>query len=327
MADVTRWGIMGTGNIASQFARGLKPLSECELVAVGSRSKAKAEAFSQQFDVPRAHGSYESLVSDPDVDAIYISTPHPYHCDNTLLCLNEGKAVLCEKPFAINVLEAERMISAAKQNSCFLMEAMWTRFFPAIEKMRELIAEGAIGEVRLVKADFCFASPFDPQSRVFKLELAGGSLMDVGVYPIALASMVFDQEPKEAISMVNLGSTGVDEQASIMLGYESGSQAVLTCGIRLAAPLDAYIIGTKGLIHLPEFSHPTSLTLETPDQQETLSFDLLGNGYGYEALEVHRQLQQGRLESDRWPLEQSRRIMHLLDSLRAQWGLKYPMET
>ncbi len=185
------WGILGTGRIAGNFAADLALLPDAELVAVGSRSEATAQSFAGRFGAPHAHGSYEALAADPAVEVIYIATPHPLHAENMKLCLRAGKAVLCEKPFTLNAREAEEVIALAREQKLFLMEAMWTRFLPAVVRARELIEQGAIGEVRLLLADFGFRAAFDPHHRLFDPQLGGGALLDLGVYCVSLASMLF----------------------------------------------------------------------------------------------------------------------------------------
>ena len=186
-----KWGIMGPGTISHKFVQSLKCLDGCEATAVGSRSKERAGEFAAQYGINRAYGSYEGLANDPDIDIIYVSTPHTAHFECTLMCLKAGKAVLCEKPFTINAKEAEILITTARTYGLFLMEAMWTRFLPAIVKVRELLAEGAIGEVRMLRADFGFRGKFDPLSRYLNPKIGGGALLDVGVYPVSFASMIF----------------------------------------------------------------------------------------------------------------------------------------
>lgn len=220
----TRWGIIGTGNIASQFARGLALLDDAELVAVGSRTAESAHEFGERFGARTRHASYADLASDPDVDAVYIATPHPLHLENTLLGLEAGKAVLCERPFAINAHQAEVMIATARKRGVFLMEAMWTRFLPHMVRLREIVASGAIGELRMLQADFGFRTSFNPQGRLFDPALGGGALLDVGIYPISLASMLLGT-PTRVTSMAHLGATGVDEQSAIILGYGGGQLA------------------------------------------------------------------------------------------------------
>lgn len=327
MNDIIRWGIIGTGNIAKQFARGLAVLPEAKLVAVGSRTKASAEAFGEMFDVPRRHISYENLAQDSEVDAVYIGTPHPLHRENSLLCLEAGKAVLCEKPFAINVAEAEEVINLARQKQLFLMEAMWTRFLPVLVRVRELLASQVIGQVRMLMADFGFRAQFDPQHRLFNPELGGGALLDVGVYPVSLASMVFGP-PTRITGLAHLGPTGVDEQAAIVLGYGDGQIAILSASITTSTPQEAILVGTEGRIkiHSPWWK-PTKLTLSASGQGDDLiEMPFTGNGYNYEAIEVMNCLRAGKLESDVMPLDQTLSIMQTLDNIRAQWGLRYPME-
>jgi len=327
MMDRVRWGILGTGAIAKKFAQGLAILPDADLVAVGSRAQATADSFGEMFDVPRRYASYADLAHASDVDVIYVATPHSLHRENSELCLQAGKAVLCEKPFAINADQAEAVVALARKTRCFLMEAMWTRFLPAIEKARQLLADSAIGDVRIVSADFGFRAPFDPQSRLFDPHLGGGALLDVGVYLVSLASMVLGP-PARVTSMAHLGRTGVDEQAAMILGYDQGQLAILTTAIRTRTPQDALLIGTEGWIrlHSPWWC-PTMLTLSIEGQEdEVFHLPFRGNGYHHEAAEVMRCLRAGDLESEMMPLAETVKIMETMDRLRAQWGLRYPME-
>ncbi len=326
MSQTIRWGILGTGNIAKQFARGLKDASDAELAAVGSRTGDTADAFGDEFDVPRRHASYEALAADKDIDAIYVSTPHMLHKDNTLLCLAAGKAVLCEKPFTINAAEAAEAIALARAQKIFLMEAMWTRYLPAVVKVRELIAAGAIGEVRMVLANFAFRGGWNPERRLLNPAMGGGGLLDVGIYPISFAGMILG-EAKTVASHAHLGETGVDEQAGIVLGYDTGALAVLSCGVRITTPHDAIVCGTDGRIqvHAP-FWRGQKLTLTSGKDTEEIELPFRGNGYTHEAEEVGTCLRAGKLESDVLPLDETLSIMKTLDAIRAQWGLKYPME-
>lgn len=327
MDKTIKWGILAPGNIAHQFARGLKVIPDAELLAVGSRSKERADKFADEFDVPRRYGSYADLVSDPDVDAIYVAPPHPFHKDCSILCLEAGKATLCEKPFAVNTQEVKEMIACARKSGQFLMEAMWTRFIPVMVKTRELIADGAIGEPLMLTADFGFRAGVNPEGRLFNLKLAGGGLLDVGVYTIAMAYMVFGGAPSEITSMAHIGETGVDDQAAIVLGYENGQQALLSCAVRVTTPQEARIMGTKGSIFIPSFWHATSAILSIAGKEpESIEMPFKGNGYEYEAMEVMRCLREGKLESDVVPLDESVSVMETMDKLRAEWGLKYPME-
>jgi predicted dehydrogenase len=324
---MTRWGILGTGFIAGAFAAGLTALDDAEILAVGSRTQAAADVFANKFNIPRQYPSYKALADDPDVEVIYVSTPHSLHCENTLLCLDAGKAVLCEKPFAINTAQADTMIQKAREKRLFLMEAMWTRFLPVLVRVRELLANGAIGEPRMINADFGFRTNFNPAGRLFDPNLGGGGLLDVGIYPLSLASMVFGNATRIS-SMATLGETGVDEQSAFILGYEDGQLAVLSTAIRTNTPQTASIIGTEGYIriHSPWWRGTTFTLSVQGKSDEVFECPLTGNGYNYQAAEVVRCLREGKLESDVMPLDETRSIMATMDSIRAQWGLKYPME-
>ena len=325
--DKVRWGILGTGYIARKFAEGLAFLPDAELAAVGSRSQAAADAFGDEFGVRRRYTSYEALAEDPDVEVVYVATPHSLHGDNSRLCLAAGKAVLCEKPFAINAAEAAGVIEVAREKRLFLMEAMWTRFLPLLVEVRSLLAQRVIGEVRMVTADFGFRTEVDPGNRLFDPALGGGALLDVGIYPMALAFMVLGR-PAHIMSMAHLGRTGVDEQAAVILSYEQGQLAVLTTAIRTQTPQEATLFGTQGSIkiHSPWW-RASRLTLASEGEPERIiERPIAGNGYNYEAAEVMDCLRNGRLESEVMPLDETLAIMKTLDEIRAQWGLKYPSD-
>jgi predicted dehydrogenase len=327
MSESVRWAILGTGNIAHQFARGLAVLPDAELVAIGSRQQASADRFGEAFAVPHRHASYEAAAANPDVDAVYVSTPHARHCDDTLLGLDHGKAVLCEKPFAINTAQTDAMIARARQRGCFLMEAMWTCCLPAIRKLHALVADGAVGNVRLVRAEFCFRAAYDPTHRLFDPALGGGALLDVGVYTLAFAWLIFNRPPTDIVTRVHKAPTGVDEYSAVTLAYDDGAIAVLTSAIRAELPLEAVIAGDEGTIHVPEFSHADRFTLSRGGKDETFRFDRVANGYNHEAAEVRRCLRDGRTESDIIPLAQTRGVMRIMDRIRAQWGVAYPGES
>ena len=327
MIGKVRWGIIGTGYIAEKFAQGLAVLPDAELVAIGSRAKASADAFADRFDIPNRYGSYEALVEDLAVDVVYIGTPHSLHHENSLLCLQAGKAVLCEKPFTINAAEAEEVINLSREKGLFLMEAMWTRFLPLISKVRELVADDIIGPLQLLTADLGYRKEFEPAHRLFDPNLGGGALLDLGIYPVSLASMVFGT-PVRVTSMAHLGQSGVDEQAGIVLGSDKGQLAVLNISTRTTTPHEATLMGTKGRIRIHTHWHsPTKLTLFASDQEEqVIEVPFTGNGYNYQATEVANCLRSGKLESEIMPLDETLSIMQTLDEIRAQWGLRYPME-
>ncbi len=320
------WGIIGTGDIAKKFAAGLRVLSDSELVAVASRTTKTADAFGDLFHVAKRHDNYQSLAQDPDVSVVYISTPHNLHKENTLMCLRAGKSVLCEKPFAINAKEATEMIQFARQRRLFLMEAMWTRFFPLMARVREMITSGVIGEVRMLMADFGYRSE-DQKNWVFDPNFGGGGLLDVGIYPLSLSHLIFGI-PNQITSVSHLGSSGVDEQSAVILGYEGGRLALIASATRTETPQVAYLLGTKGRIHIHSpWWKPQTLTLSVNGRaDEVMQIPYQGNGYNYEAAEVARCLREGRTESDTMPLDETLSIMKTMDAVRAQWNLKYPME-
>ena len=324
--ETIRWGILGPGIISTKFANGLQSVPDAKITAVGSRDKERAETFAQEFKVPRAYGSYEEMAADPDVDVVYIGTPHSFHKEHTILCLDAGKHVLCEKPFAINAVEAREMIQAALRNNRFLMEAMWTRFLPAIVKTRELIKAGAIGDVRMIQADFGYRTEVDATSRLFDLALGGGALLDVGIYPLSLAHMILGT-PDHITSMASFGTTGVDEQTAFILGYDRGAMAVLSAAIRTTTQQEAFIMGTKGYIkiHAPWWV-PDTLTLKAGFGEGDLSIPYSGNGYNYQAEEVGRCIRENLPESMTLRLSESLTIMRIMDHIRDQIDLKYPME-
>jgi predicted dehydrogenase len=327
MSHRIRWGILGTGKIAHQFAAALRRLPDAQLIGVGSRAAESAARFADDFEISRRYGNYAELVRDPEVDVIYIATPHSCHAENSRLALNAGKAVLCEKPFTINAAQALQVIQLARERKLFLMDAMWTRCFPLIKKLRELLASGTVGEVRQLTADFGFRAEYQDEPRLFGLEFGGGALLDVGVYPVALASLLFGA-PKRIVGTANFGSSGVDEEAAMILTHGGGEMAILHTAIRLDTAQEAIISGTRGRIriHSPWW-RPTSMTLSRDGKaDERFDFPLEGNGYEYEAQEVMDCLRSGKLESPLMPLDESLSIMGTLDTLRAQWGLKYPME-
>lgn len=327
MVPSIRWGILGTGWIANEFAQALLSLSDAELVAVGSRRPETAQRFADAYQVPHRHASYDSLVSDPDVDVIYVATPNPSHKDHALRCLEAGKAVLCEKPFTLNADEAGAVIRAARAKGLFLMEAMWSRFFPAMAKVRDLLESGLIGDVQMLVADLCLRFVFDPADRRYAPEMGGGALLDLGVYPLSLASMVMGP-PARITALAHMGETGVDEQAGIVLAYDGGQVSTIYASIRVDSPIEALLIGTQGQIRIhPWWIRPSKLSLIVDGQKETtMDLPFKGNGYQYEAMEVIECLRSGKLESDLMPLDETLSIMHTLDAIRTQWGLRYPGE-
>jgi dihydrodiol dehydrogenase / D-xylose 1-dehydrogenase (NADP) len=327
MAERVGWGILGTGKIAVKFADDLRHAPGAALTAVGSRRAETAEAFGRRFRISHQHASYEALVNDPDVDVVYVSTPHSLHAENARLALEAGKAVLCEKAFTLNARQAADLIALARQRRLFLMEAMWMRFLPGIVHARQIVAEKVLGDLRLLAADFGLRFAFDPAGRLFSPELGGGALLDLGVYPVSFASMIFGR-PASIVSLATMGRTGVDDQSATVFRYPQGEIACLYTAMGALTPTEALLTGTQGRLRLHSpFYQTDDLTLSLSGRKER-SFHQrrTGNGLHYEALEVMDCMRQGRLESDAMPLDESLAIMETLDSIRAQWGLRYPGE-
>ena len=327
MTKVFRWGILGPGNIAAKFATGVAALADQEVVAVGSRTQASADRFADRFSIRRRHTGYEALAADPEVDAIYVATPHNFHREHTILALRHGKHVLCEKPFAINAAEAQEMVDVAREAGLFLMEAMWSRFLPIIVEARRLIADGAIGAVQMIQADFGFRASFNPASRLFDPALGGGALLDVGVYPVSLATLLLG-EPDRIAAVAALGATGIDENTGMLLGYPGGEVALLATTVRASTLQEAIILGSAGSIrlHSPWWVGNTLTLQRAGDDAEVVARPFIANGYSHEAMEVADCVRAGRLESKTMPLNESLLVMRIMDAVRAQLGMKYPME-
>jgi predicted dehydrogenase len=318
MTDSLGWGLIGTGGIAETFAADLPLTDSGRAVAVGSRRQDSADRFADLFDIPNRHASYEELVNDPDVDVVYVATPHPMHHANALLALRAGKPVLVEKAFTMNAAEARDLVATARAEGLFLMEAMWTRFLPHIAEIRRLLAEGALGDIVTITADHGQWFAKDPEFRLFAPKLGGGALLDLGVYPVSFASMVLGR-PDRIVTLVDPAFTGVDEQTSMLFGYASGAQAVLTCTLSAKSPTRAAIVGTDARIELDgNFYGPTSFAFITRTGERT-EFDTPheGRGLWHEANEVARCLREGLLESPLMPLDETISIMETMDTVLA----------
>lgn len=311
-----RWGIISTGRIAHTFAADLRHIDEGTIIAVGSRNLDSAKLFADEFGLARAYGSYEELVSDPDVDAVYVGTPHPMHLDNALLALDHGKPVLVEKAFTMNAHEARTLIEAARAKKLFVMEAMWTRFLPHVVAIRELVLAGAIGELVAFEADHGKWFPTDASSRLFAPELGGSALLDLGIYPVSFAFMLLGR-PTHVRSLVTPSFTGVDGQVSMLFGYDSGAHAVLTCTSGARSATRACLTGRDARIEIGgDFYAPTSFELRTRDGKvRPYRFDVPGRGLQFQAVEVARCLDAGLLESPVMPLDETLAIMETLDSV------------
>ena len=357
MARTIRWGILGTGYIAQEFARGLKFVADSELWAVASRSPAKAQTFISEFGGAKSYGSYEALVADPKIDVVYVATPHHRHKQDCILCLEANKAILCEKPFAINHDEAREIVELARQKNLFCMEAMWMRFIPSIIRVKSMIDHGQIGEVTTLTADFGVPTYYDPESRFFKKDLGGGALLDRGVYALSLAIMLFG-EPLDFVTQAGIGATGVDEQSALILRFTEGKLAILNSSLRTYTSNEAVISGTKGRITLRQpfyrsdkislfqFEQPSepaspdassglkALIKQNPTlksiyyklealksaiKSDTIFEPYEGNGYNYEAAEVVRCLQNYQLESKIMPWDETLLTMKLMEEVAQKW--------
>jgi predicted dehydrogenase len=326
MSKTIRWGILGAGTIAAQFAQGIQAAPDSELVAVGSRSAESAHRFADRFHIERRHASYADLVNDPDVDVIYIAVPHPQHVESALLCLEANKAVLCEKPFTVNTREAERVIAKAREKKRFLMEALWTRFIPAVVHAKALIDSGAIGTPKMVQADFGAVFGVSDSHRVMDPMLAGGALLDIGIYPISVATF-FLGAVEDVQATATIGHTGIDEQVAVSMRHVGGGVSLSGATILAASPFDAVITGTTGRIRLNgELSRPRGLTLTRGEGEERIELPYDGNGYQFQADHVNECLRAGKTESDLLPLDHTLATMKVLDAARACIGLKYPFE-
>ncbi len=325
-SEKIRWGILSTGKIASRLAKTLGNLEGAELLAVGSRSRAAAEAFGQEYAIPRCYGSYEELAADPDVDVIYVASPHSHHLVHTELALDHGKHVLCEKAFCHNALEARRMVEKAKAKGLFLMDAMWSRFLPHMVRLRELLAERAIGELYLIRANMGFKAEVGPEHRLVNPELAGGALLDIGIYPLSFISMIWGK-PLQMSSQVWMGPTGVDLQETILLDHGQGRFATVLDSFLAHSDVSACLYGSSGYIEMPRgWFYGGTLVVHRGQETEQIHLPYQGGGDQFQAMETMRCIRAGRLESEIMPLSETVAIMETMDALRAQWGLRYPGE-
>lgn len=324
--QVVRWGILGCGNIARKFVQAVEAVEGAVVQAAASRNLGKAQQFAQDWNIPLAYGGYEKLWEKGNVDAVYIATPHNTHFIYTRQALLAGMPVLCEKPFTVTAAEAWELYHIAQEKQVFCMEAMWTRMLPAMRRMQEMVRRGDIGQVRRVAAQYCFSGKFDPSSRLYHPGLAGGALLDVGVYPLAAAAMIWGSRPQHVQAACLKGKTGVDEMTMMQLEYEKGS-AYLSCGISMHFPALLRVEGTEGSLEVPQFYSGESITITHKDgSQETEYLPFRKNGFEYEIEEAGKAICRGDWQSSLMPLEESVRMMELLDEVRCQCGIVYPFE-
>ena len=329
------WGIIGPGKIANKFAVALTLVGGARLGAVASRDGARAQEFATTHGADRWYESYEQLAEDPAIDVVYIATPHGFHAEHALLCLRRGKAVLCEKPMALFNGQVREMVDAARANNAFLMEAMWTRFLPLMEKTLELIREGQIGQVRYVRGDFGFPAAFNPEGRLYNLRLGGGSLLDIGVYPLFLCLQLLG-EPDSIRAAGHLSPTGSDETCHAILQYRDGRSAVISSTLTCPTSITAEIGGTEGMIQLPgPWYKNDKLALTRTGSgtgtgslgaSETFQVEPVVNGFEYQIREVMRCLEAGLIESPSMPHAFSLMMSRVMDAIRGQIGVIYPGE-
>jgi predicted dehydrogenase len=331
MDDTISWGILGTGGIARAFALGLKHAPGAVLAAVASRTLEGAQTIAHELGIEHANGSYEELAAASGIDIIYIATPHPMHAPNALLALGGGKAVLCEKPFAINRREAGEVVALARAKNLFLMEAMWTRFMPALAEVKRIMASGEIGTVTQVHADFGFSSTTDPEHRVNKRELGGGALLDLGIYPLSIACALLGKVESvhaQAIMSSDDQDSWVDTTTAFVMKHLGGTLSVCSCSIRARSASELVVSGTEGSIRMHRmFHHTERITVDLQDgSSRTIPTPYLGNGYTHEAIEAGRCLREGLIEHPLMTHEETLSLMAVLDKIRAQIGLRYPAD-
>ena len=320
-----RWGILGLGKIAGQFCEDLLLVEGSTIEAVASRSQDKADDFGSRFDVQKCYASYVEMMDDPDVDIIYIATPHDSHKQHSIDAMKKGKHVLCEKPMGVNRAQVEAMINCAKEHKVFLMEALWTRFNPSIQAILKLIKSGEIGDIKNISADFAFLANASDDSRLFNLSLAGGSLLDIGIYPIFL-SYLLKGMPESINASGVLHKTGADRQIGAVLKYEDAIVSIMS-SFDTHSDMVAKIYGTEGKIFINRRWHQSD-GYQIEKNGELRAYDLprKGRGYTYEIEECMRCIGSGMLESDQWSLEDSLHLISILDEVRKQVGIVYPFE-
>jgi predicted dehydrogenase len=365
MSKPIRWGIMGTGAMAAAFSRELSSLADARAEAVGSRDTTSAAKFASQLNIPRSYGSYRELAEDPEIDVVYIATTNSTHRDLCITCLEAGKPVLCEKPFALNASQAREIADCAARCKVFCMEAMWMRYLPGIIRLKQLVEDGAIGTARILTAQIGYPFVADPTGRQFNLAAGGGALLDLGVYPISLAYFLFGR-PESVAGRATLTQKGVDDTASIVFGFPKGRSALFSISIDTTSSNEAIIDGTEGQIrvrqpfyspHYLEVRRMGRIDLRTKDSGglktaakrldwlrnlgrraqpimellpkrsiSRMALPFAGGGYRYEAEEVMRCLRGNQLESKTMPLNESVNILETMDKLRSDWGVRFPGE-
>jgi predicted dehydrogenase len=328
MTQTIRWGVVGTGGIATRFADAMTRVDGGRIVAVASRSRERADGYADRFAIAARYDDDRALAEDEAVDAVYVATPHPRHETDAVRALEAGKHVLCEKPFALNAVQAGRMVDAARRSGTFLMEAIWSRFLPSYRALADVLGSGRIGTPLHVDADFGFRMPLDRSHRLFDPHLGGGALLDLGIYPLQLCTLVLGPIDRIAAGGV-IGETGVDEQVAAVLRHAAGGIGVAKAAVSAPLPCTARIGGTEGWVDLPAFMHcPTSFEVQAfGAAPEVVECPFEGDGLEYEIAEVHRCVADGATESPTMPLANTLALAAAMDEIRSQIGLTYPGET
>ena len=328
MSSVFKWGVIAPGSIANRFAESVEAIDDACIVAVGSRDLDRSNRFSEKWNIETAYGSYEELVKDSQVQAVYISSPHRFHNEQIQLALNAGKHVLCEKPITVNAGELNALRILANEKNLFLMEAMKSRFIPTYQKLRyDWLANKRLGDIKRIEADFSFFAEYDPQNRLFNPELAGGSLLDVGIYPITLAYWVMGRKPDLIRGLCTKAETGVDLNGTVIMQWKSGALAILTMGVDTKDSRSATILGTIGMVELPiPFYAGESMIFRNENDCEIFEEKHKKNGFEFEIEESMRCIRAGLNESPQHPWSDNIEVMEIMDEIRAIWGISYPFE-
>lgn len=323
MTKIYNWAILGCGKIAKKFTSDLKSLPNANLYAAASRQVGKAQNFIDEFGFEKAYDTYEAMVKDPKVDVVYVATPHSFHLKHTLLCLNHKKAVLCEKAFAINSKEVQQMIAASKKNNTFLMEAFWTRFQPQFLKLMEFVNSKELGELKFLKSDFMFNGEYNPENRLYSIELGGGSLLDIGIYPI-FTSLILLGKPSKIKTIAHFSPTGSEESISVLFSYRNGATAVLTSSFACHSKNETELCFEKGFVKT-ERNSKTAILINKKGGTYPISFETSPHlGYHYEAAHVMECLDNKLIESSVLPHSFSLDLMEILDAVRKDAGIVYP---
>jgi len=321
-----KFGLLACGNIANKMARAVTGTDNVELYACGARSIDRAREFAARYNIPKAYGSYEELLSDPELELVYVSTPHSHHYEYVKMSLEHGKHVICEKPFTANKKQAEELFALAREKGLFLMECMWTRFLPAILELQRMIGEGAIGEP--LSLHLMFGQDLRKVHRLQAPELAGGALLDMGIYSVTMADLIFGEDIKNIFSTVRMSEKGVDQMNVVMFDYGNGKTASVGTSAIAAMDNTAYLMGSEGYVILDSFSSMTEFTVVKGSVATKYSFPnrLRGNGFEHELAEAAGCILSGRPESDILPGKKTIYMMGLLDRIRGSWGMVYPFE-